>query len=117
MCKLVGEAGTIVCAMTQRFGGLYLVSQTEVDEYNLKLKTVNAFWKTVLEDEPHLHFWRHGDCNVSSINQEGHLLVIIGLHSRILSGIVYLLLVHHNYVQTKKDETKEEGELLHGQEI
>ena len=59
MCAKSGAQGGVVCAMTQRYPGTYLASQSEVDEYNLKIKTASAFLNTTLEHEPHLHFWKH----------------------------------------------------------
>ena len=76
LCTKSGALGGVVCAMTQRYLGTYLVSQSEVDEYNLKIKTANAFLKTMLEHEPHLHFWKHKGIT----SQAAHLVCWDGTH-------------------------------------
>lgn len=59
-----------------RHQGPYLVSQEASDKYNIKVKTANAFLKTVLEDEPNLHFWRHKGLSLHA----AHFLASDGTH-------------------------------------
>ena len=52
LTKEVCTQAKVVRALMSRHLGPYLASQEAVDEYNMKVKTANAFLKTVLEDEP-----------------------------------------------------------------